>query len=222
MPTIQSDAAVEDDAVPAAAPPKRRIPSLVTHTIVAAITLLVGFGIGLLVPQQPDYPGDASAEAGFIRDMSLHHAQAVDMGMIAYANATLPDVRTVGMDIALTQHGQVNIMQTWLKDWGLDPNSTHQLMSWMPGGVESLQDGLMPGMATPEQMETLRQAKGKQVDILFLTMMRQHHLGGIHMAQEIIKLSTNDKVTGIAQTMVTTQQYEISAMTDLLARAEAS
>lgn len=221
MPTIQSDVAAEGDA-PAAEPPKRRIPSLVTHAIVAAVTLLLGFGIGLLFPQQPDHPGDASPEAGFIRDMSLHHAQAVDMGMVAYANATLSDVRTVGMDIALTQHGQVNIMQTWLKDWGLDPNSTHQLMSWMPGGVESLQDGLMPGMATPEQMEQLRQATGKQVDILFLTMMRQHHLGGIHMAQEIQKLSANEKVTDIARTMEETQQYEIGAIADLLARAEAS
>ncbi|SDT77193.1 DUF305 domain-containing protein [Actinoplanes derwentensis] len=222
MPTTQSDAAVADGTVPAAEPPKPRIPSLVTHVVLAAVTLLVGFGIGLLVPQQPDYPGDTSPEAGFIRDMSLHHAQAVDMGLIAYSKASLSDVRTLGMDIALTQHGQVNIMQTWLKQWGLDPNGSQQLMAWMPGGTASLQDGLMPGMATPQQMEELRQAQGKQVDILFLTLMRQHHLGGIHMAQEVVKLSKNDDVTAIAQTMAKTQQYEISAMTDLLEQAQAS
>ncbi|WP_430788303.1 DUF305 domain-containing protein [Actinoplanes sp. G11-F43] len=222
MPTTQSDAVVTDGPAPAAAAPKRRVPSLVSHVLVAAVTLLVGFGIGLLFPQQPGHPGDTSPEAGFIRDMSLHHAQAVDMGMVAYAKATNGDVRTIGMDIALTQHGQVNIMQTWLKGWGLDPNGSQPLMAWMPGGTESLQDGLMPGMATPQQMEELRQAEGKQVDILFLTMMRQHHLGGIHMAQEILKLSKDPDVTEIAETMVSTQQYEITAMTQLLEQIQAS
>ena len=77
----------------------------------------------------------------------------------------------------------------------------------------------MPGMATPEQMTTLRAATGKDLDIQFLTLMRQHHLGGIHMAQEILELSDNEDVTWLAQTMVSGQQGEINLIDDLLKQA---
>jgi uncharacterized protein (DUF305 family) len=46
--------------------------------------------------------------------------------------------------------------------------------------------------------------------------MRQHHLGGIHMAQEILKLSDNEDVTWLAQTMVTSQQGEITLIDTML------
>ena len=60
-------------------------------------------------------------------------------------------------------------------------------MAWMPDGDGSVVNGLMPGMATPEEMTKLRAATGKDLDVLFLELMRQHHLGGIHMAQEILE-----------------------------------
>ena len=62
-------------------------------------------------------------------------------------------------------------------------------MAWMPDSAGSVVNGLMPGMATPEQLAALRtghrQAAGHPVPAL----MRQHHLGGIHMAQEAVDLS---------------------------------
>lgn len=212
---------VENGDAPAPASPERRGFRLAAYVIVAALALTVGVAVGLLVPVL-SRPGDDSAEAGFLRDMSAHHAQAVDMGMIAYAKASTPDVRSLGLDIGLTQHGQVNMMQTWLRSWGLNPNGDEPPMSWMSDGGDSQQGGLMPGMATQQQMEQLRQADGKQVDIVFLTLMRQHHLGGIHMAQEIIEISDNKDVTWIAQTMVETQQSEMNVISDLLKKAEAA
>ena len=49
--------------------------------------------------------------------------------------------------------------------------------------------------------------------------MRQHHLGGIHMAQAILELSDNKDVTWLAETMVTGQQGEINLIDDLLEEA---
>ena len=46
--------------------------------------------------------------------------------------------------------------------------------------------------------------------------MRQHHLGGIHMAQEAITLSKNKNVDWLAQTMVASQQGEINSIDDML------
>jgi uncharacterized protein (DUF305 family) len=189
--------------------------------LVAALVLgaLLGTTVGLVAPRL-GRPGNDSAEAGFLRDMSIHHAQAVEMGMIAYAKASDPEVKILGSDIALTQHGQVNIMQTWLRDWGLNLTGDQPLMAWMPDAEGSVVNGLMPGMATPDAMADLRNATGTAVDVQFLTLMRQHHLGGVHMAKEIIELSDNAKVTDLARIMVSTQQREMTDMQAQLTRIQ--
>jgi uncharacterized protein (DUF305 family) len=177
--------------------------------------LLLGAG-GALWATRAATPGDSSAEAGFLRDMSTHHAQAVEMSMIAHEKSADPSIVSLSADIALTQHGQIGYMQAWLRDWGLSPTSSEPPMAWMPDSAGSVKDGLMPGMATPEQMTALRTATGTQLDIQYLTLMRQHHLGGIHMAQEILKLSDNENVTWLAGTMVSGQQGELNVIDDLL------
>ncbi len=183
--------------------------------------ILVGVAAGLLVPRFLR-PGDDSTEAGFLRDMSTHHAQAVEMSMIAHAATTDPDIRSLAADIALTQHGQIGQMQAWLRQWQLDPTGSTPAMAWMPDAQGSVVNGLMPGMATPEQLTKLRAATGKDLNVQFLTLMRRHHLGGIHMAQEILELSDNAKVTWLAQTMVTAQQGEINLIDDLLKKQQAA
>jgi uncharacterized protein (DUF305 family) len=154
--------------------------------------------------------------------MSTHHAQAVEMSMIAHANSTNPAVVNLAGDIALTQHGQINYMQAWLRDWHLSPTGSQAPMGWVPDSAGSVVNGLMPGMATPEQMAALRKATGKDLDIQYLTLMRQHHLGGIHMAQEILKQSHNDDVTWLAQSMVTSQQGEITLIDNMVKQIQAS
>ena len=93
-------------------------------------------------------------------------------------------------------------------------------MAWMPDSAGSVVNGLMPGMATPEQMADLRKATGKDLDVQYLTLMRQHHLGGIHMAQEAEKLSSNSDVKWLAGTMVTSQQGEITVIDNLLKKIQ--
>jgi uncharacterized protein (DUF305 family) len=183
--------------------------------------LIVGLAAGLLGPRLRT-PGDDSVEAGFLRDMSTHHAQAVEMSMVAHANSADPAIVTLAGDIALTQHGQINYMQAWLRDWHLSPTSSQPVMAWMPDSAGSVVNGLMPGMATPEQMDKLRKATGRDLDVQFLTLMRQHHLGGIHMAQEILRLSKNDDVTWLAQTMVASQQGEITLIDSMLKQLQAT
>jgi uncharacterized protein (DUF305 family) len=212
-----------DAAAPilAAEPPRRRRYGLGVLAGVLVFGLIVGLAAGLLGPRLRT-PGDDSPEAGFLRDMSTHHAQAVEMSMIAHANSTDPTVVTLAGDIALTQHGQINYMQAWLRDWHLSPTATQAPMAWMPDAAGSVRNGLMPGMATPEQMAALRTATGKDLDIQYLTLMRQHHLGGLHMAQGILRLSHDDDVSWLAQTMVASQQGEIALIDTMLKRIQAS
>ena len=183
--------------------------------VAAVVVALVGFTTGLLATR-PHYPGEGSAEVGFARDMSTHHGQAVEMGMIAYRNATLPDVRTLGGDIAITQQGQVGMMQQWLKEWGVGPNSTDPPMSWMPDGQRALVNNLMPGMATREEIAMLKAATGKDADILFLQYMLRHHLGGIHMVDGVLAQNPTPEVRELAETMKRNQSGEVTVMENLL------
>jgi uncharacterized protein (DUF305 family) len=183
--------------------------------------LIVGLAIGLLGPRLST-PGDDSVEAGFLRDMSTHHGQAVEMSMIAHANSTDPAVVTLSADIAMTQHGQIGYMQAWLRDWKLSPTGSAPPMAWMKDSAGSVQNGLMPGMATPAQLAELRKATGTALDIQYLTLMRQHHLGGIHMAQEIVEESDNDDVTWLAESQVRGQQGEINLIDSMLKKLQPS
>ena len=194
-------------------------------SLAIVIALMSGYAVGRAVSpdvqpvtsasQTTPAPADNSPEAGFARDMSTHHAQAVEMGMIAAAHATDPDVRSLGADIAMTQENQIGIMQTWLTFWGLNPTSDQKQMAWMPEGTAALKDGLMPGMATQAEMQQLRDAKGKQVDILFLKLILNHHLGGIHMVEGVLAKTQNTDVSALAANMKQGQQREITVIQQL-------
>jgi uncharacterized protein (DUF305 family) len=148
--------------------------------------------------------------------MTEHHNQAIEMGMIAFQKASRPEVRSLGGDIALTQKGQVGVMQTWLKDWGLSPNSSQTPMSWMPEGQRTLNGNLMPGMATREEIQKLRDATGTDVDILFCQYMLRHHIGGIHMVDGVLQQSDDPQVRELAQAMKDGQTKEIDVLRSLL------
>jgi uncharacterized protein (DUF305 family) len=176
---------------------------------VAIALLAVGYLGGYLTPSLAA-PGDNSAEAGFARDMSVHHAQAVQMSMIEAQSGTMPEVRGLAQSIALTQQAQIGMMTVWLQDWHLNPTGSQPRMAWMPQGSEELVNGLMPGMATQDQINQLIAAKGKQVDILYCQLMLRHHLGGIHMVEGLLAVSHNKTVRALAETMLTGQQGEIA------------
>jgi len=184
--------------------------------LAAALLLVAGVAIGYLVPTLRT-PGDDSVDAGFARDMSIHHAQAVEMGMFGYRLGTTPEVRTVAYDIAASQQWQIGQMQTWLVAWHLGPTGDKKPMAWMPDGMNTLQpDGRMPGMASDAELNKLKSATGKDFDILFCQLMLRHHLGGIHMAETAAKDASTPEVRESAEKMRTAQAYEITLLNDLL------
>jgi uncharacterized protein (DUF305 family) len=208
-------------AEPAGSRPGRFGYGVLGAAVVAA--LLVGFAGGMLALRPDPTPGDDSAEAGFARDMITHHDQAVTMGMIAYEHATVPEVRQLAYDIAMTQQGQIGMMHQWLRDWGLSPTSSQPRMAWMQEDLDAqlvLDDGLMPGMATPEQLAELREAEGVEVDRLFLELMSRHHLGGIHMVEGVLERSDEPEVTWLAGLMESGQAKEMEVLRDLQAGLE--
>ena len=137
--------------------------------------------------------------------------------MIAWQKSGNAEIREIAYDIATGQQAQIGIMQTWLVDWGLSPTGSQPKMAWMPNGTkELLPDGRMPGMATDDELNKLRNLSGTAFDVLFCQLMLRHHLGGIHMASGLLSVSHNRQVTDLATTMKNAQQNEVTNLRRLL------
>ena len=223
MSTRQSTTVADDDIDFVAPSPLRSLGSFVTRrralllgALVAVFALAVGYLGGLLYPRFTA-PGDTSPEAGFARDMSTHHAQAVEMAMIAWQKSSNLEIREIAYDIATVQQGQIGVMQTWLVDWHLSPTGSQPKMAWMPNGTkELLPDGRMPGMATDDELSKLRSLSGTAFDVFFCQLMLRHHLGGIHMVSGLLSVTHNQRVADVATQMKNAQQNEVTNLRRLL------
>lgn len=163
-------------------------------------------------------PAAGSADAGFARDMAVHHQQAVEMSYIVRDRTDDVEVRRLAYDIAQTQANQRGMLIGWLDLWGLPKVSADPPMTWMDmGDAPSAGDGsLMPGMATDSEMKKLEKLNGEQAEIFYLQLMTDHHKGGIHMAEGCVDKCTVGVEKRLAQGMVDAQQSEISLMTGML------
>jgi len=157
-------------------------------------------------------PGEGSAEAGFARDMSVHHAQAVEMAEIVRDKTRSEEVRLMAADMALTQQGQIGRMQGWLDAWNLPATGTEPAMSWMGHPTE----GRMPGMASPEEIERLQNAPPEEADKLFFRLMIPHHQAAVPMAEAVMERSDRPEVENLAGAIAASQKGEIQRMKEML------
>lgn len=180
--------------------------------VVLLFALLLGGLAGYLL-RGSRAPAADSVEVGFARDMSIHHEQAVQMAALIYDRTDDEAIRSLAFDILTTQQGQIGIMSGWLDAWGMPWTSAGPRMTWMGMSV----DGLMPGMATAEQMSALRDANGAAADVIFLELMIPHHLAGVEMAQFALDNAGQEPVRLLAGGIVEAQALEIAYMEELLA-----
>jgi uncharacterized protein (DUF305 family) len=191
--------------------------------VVVAVAVLMGAALLLVFwPRGVSVPGELSAEAGFARDMRTHHAQAVEMAFIIRDTTDDQVLRTIAYDIITTQEQQSGQMAAWLQTWELPATGTRPPMAWMaghhPDGGSAAAPGVMPGMATREQLGDLRRARGAAADRLFLRLMIAHHEGGVEMADAVLAVTQHAQVRQLAHAMATSQRAEIEEMSDMLER----
>jgi uncharacterized protein (DUF305 family) len=207
-----------------AGPPRSRLTAVLVAVIAVALLaagggLAVALGIG-----RTDSPAADSVDAGFARDMSRHHLQAVEMANLATTRSTDPDVLRLAFDIASTQTNQVGRMQGWLTLWGL-PLTSGDTMAWMDDdamaghhvSAAAAADGaVMPGMATEDELAQLRSLSGTPFDVMFLQLMIRHHQGGLEMAQYGRQHAAVAVVRGLARSIAETQTAETTTMEQML------
>jgi uncharacterized protein (DUF305 family) len=200
---------------PAAATP-RSTPGAWMAIVLALLAVLAALMVVWFQAIRP--PGDDSLEAGFARDMIVHHDQAVAMALLIRDRTADPAVKTLATDILLTQQNQIGQMLGWLNVWGLSATGEDLPMAWM-GHPTSRR---MPGMASQEELDILARLSGEAADAEFLRLMIRHHQGGIPMAEAAWQQSGNQPVRDLAHSIVTAQEIEIATMEDLLRQKEGS
>jgi len=184
-----------------------------TTAFASLLLAVVVIGAGLLAwSAWPRPPADDSAEAGFLRDMITHHAQAGEMSLIIRDRTSDENLRFLSTDIAMTQATQLGAMQGYLDIWDVPLTGKDKPMTWMGHPV----DGRMPGMASPEEIQKLRALPVDQAEVLFLQLMIRHHQSGVEMAEAVLDRSDQEQVVFLADRIVLTQQTEIDAMNDML------
>lgn len=214
-----------------AAPQSPRRSRLTLPIVVVSVLALMLSGLGgyLAGLGQHAAPADDSTDVGFVRDMNEHHAQAVEMALIFREKTNDPTLRAIAYDIATSQGNQMGQMEGILKVWDRPMARDGQPMQWMgDGGYQHgsgsssrpmIQDnGLMDGLASPEQMQQLRDATGTDAARLFLTLMITHHKAGVEMAKAGSELAATDYVKDMATKMYKAQMSETALLESELAK----
>jgi uncharacterized protein (DUF305 family) len=148
-----------------------------------------------------------SPEVSFVREMSVHHAQAVDMAERIRKRTDDPALALIATDIVLTQQNQIGRFAGWIEQWGLSPSK--------PNTGSMAGHNMMPGMATNSDVASIGTLPTVEAERMFLQLMIKHHEGGVTMATKALPKMTQPEVTRIAQSIITSQTSEIKALTEL-------
>jgi len=176
-----------------------------------ALTLFAGL---FLVTACSDKVKDHNAQdVSFVRDMIAHHQQAVEMSMMASAQAASPKVKDLASRIRAAQDPEIVTMRAWLSAWGASETATSGGMDHGGGGGSMGSTGMM----TDAQMSELRTATGPAFDRMFLTMMTEHHRGAVTMARTELDKGKHPPAKQLARTIIDAQEKEITEMQALLA-----
>ncbi|MGN9836873.1 DUF305 domain-containing protein [Nonomuraea sp. H19] len=150
-------------------------------------------------------PTANAADVKYVQDMIIHHRQALDMALLAPNRADSAKLKSLAERIQAAQGPEIQFMTTWLR--GLDQKVPDH---------HAAHAG-MPGMATPEQVEALKAAKGKDFDRQFLQLMINHHLGAITMSEQVLTNGSHIRIEELAADVSVTQSAEIRRMQEMQA-----
>jgi uncharacterized protein (DUF305 family) len=204
--------------------------------LAVAAVALIGLGVGGTVLAQAgssaeSAPVPGAVDVGFLQDMSVHHAQAIEMGQIVGMTGDTV-VAALAQAIRADQLEELGRMQGYLDAWDAPSLPSGPPMTWMPvspvdghdtAGIDHIADAGggaehtdMPGLATQPQLQRLRDATGRQRDVLFLQLMLRHHQGGVLMADYAAQHANTRQIQELAAGMSVNQTQEIQRIAQIL------
>ena len=174
--------------------------------ITAALVLIALLGATALFGRhgyEPPWMGrDRDADQTYIRHMTAHHAQGIELARIAAERAQDPHLRNLAMLMLASQTGENRIFETW---W----------LSWFDTEVpdcSSDERAAMPGFLTQAEMRQVKAAPADQFDTLFVETMSKHHAGAVRMADRMWHGGGDPRLRVMAHAIRHEQQGEIALM----------
>jgi uncharacterized protein (DUF305 family) len=193
---------------------------------------------------QPGAPGEASravtpeqasrvataahseADVRFMRDMIVHHAQALEMAELATTRTSRADVRLLAQRIDLAQRDEIAMMRHWLEARGHEAPRTDSAAAGGHAHHGHAHHGAahehadMPGMLSPAELARLAASRDAEFDRLFLEFMIHHHEGALAMVAELFAApggGQESEIFQLASHIDGDQRIEIARMYRMLA-----
>jgi uncharacterized protein (DUF305 family) len=144
------------------------------------------------------------------------------MSILATENATDLVTRNFARDVLIFQRYELGLMDAYLARMDVDRaevDPDREAMGWM-GTPVPLDE--MVGLASDEELDALRDARGLDADVLFLELLIRHHEGGVHMAEDASVRAEAPEVRRLAEYQATTQRAEIAEYRSALDRMVAA
>lgn len=192
----------------------RGLGPLRTAVLVVAVAFLAG-AVGWALGSRTTDPLNAT-DVGFLQDMSLHHEQAIQMSILLLDKDDVdPELQLYAVEILMSQRFDQGLFNATLDRFGHPSAPGDTVMGWMGHPIPAEE---MPGMASTEQLAQLRDATGEEAASLWIALMSDHHLGGMHMAAEAAEGGRDETVLGLAQATRQIQADEVLELARYRAR----
>ena len=160
----------------------------------------------------PAPPGFNAEDHQFATNMIPHHEQAIELAALAPQHSTDQDLIALAAKISAEQEPEIKALRVFLVQWDENPEDD---ASHGDHGGDGGHDA-MAGMVDEATMAKLQTLQGAEFDTLWLQSMISHHQGAIEMAKAEVANGQNVDIKRMAQTMVDTQQAEITQMNQML------
>lgn len=172
-----------------------------------ALLVLLGVLAALLL--RPPLPPPTPQEVQFVQHMLQHHAQALDLAAPMLERSRQRTVRSLALDIQLSQREQMRQMEAMLGRWGQPP-----------GEPISPEHARMMGMASEAELAELSTLPVGQAERQFLRLMIRHHQGAVAMTLPVLDAAARPEVERLTRQIVVTQRGEIRTMEGVLGRLD--
>lgn len=142
------------------------------------------------------------ADQTYLRHMSTHHTQGIELARIAAERAQDPHLRKLAQLMVASQLGEISIFENWWLSW---------FDTEMPD-CSTEERAVMPGFLTPAEMHEVKTAPSERFDTAFVDAMSKHHRGAVKMADQAWHGDGDLRLRIMAHAIRHEQQGEIALM----------
>jgi uncharacterized protein (DUF305 family) len=174
----------------------------IAGAVAGVVTLGVLAVFGVRDRELPWLGRDPESDQTFMRHMSTHHQQGIELASMAAEKAASPHLQSLAKLMGASQSGEKHILDEWWTSW-----------FGMPMQICSAEErAAMPGLLDSAQIEQLRSASPPDFDALFVKLMTIHHAGAVKMADDELRGGSDPRLRVMAHAIRHEQQGEIALM----------